>query len=79
MIEEQVLDVERHDRAAFHCGAQALDEYLKKYAAQQSVKGISTVFVLVDGVAPSKILGFYTLSAAQVYTHAVLLVPMRYW
>lgn len=44
----------------------ALDDYLKKYAAQQSVKGISSVFVLVDDAAPSKILGFYTLSAAQV-------------
>jgi GNAT superfamily N-acetyltransferase len=66
VLEEQVLDVGRHDRAAFHCGVQALDDYLKKYAAQQSVKGISTVFVLVDDAAPSKILGFYTLSAAQV-------------
>ncbi len=44
----------------------ALDDYLKKYAAQQSVKGVRTVFVLVDDAAPSKILGFYTLSAAQV-------------
>jgi GNAT superfamily N-acetyltransferase len=66
VLEEQVLDVGWHDRAGFHCGVAALDDYLKKYAAQQSEKGISTVFVLVDDAAPSKILGFYTLSAAQV-------------
>ena len=66
MLEEQVLDVSLHDRASFHCGVPALDEYLHKYAAQQSAKGISTVFVLVDDAAPSKLLGFYTLSAAQV-------------
>lgn len=66
MLEEQVFDVRRHDRTTFRCGVPALDDYLKKYAAQQSVKGISTVFVLVDDAAPSKILGFYTLSAAQV-------------
>lgn len=66
MLEEQVLDVRVHDRAAFHCGVPALDEYLHKYAAQQNAKGIGTVFVLVDDAAPSKILGFYTLSAAQV-------------
>ena len=66
MLEEQVLDVRLHDRAAFHCGVPALDEYLHKYAAQQNAKGIGTVFVLVDDAAPSKILGFYTLSAAQV-------------
>jgi len=66
VLEEQVLDVSLHDRAAFHCGVPALDEYLHKYAAQQSAKGIGTVFVLVDDAAPSKLLGFYTLSAAQV-------------
>ena len=66
MLEEQVLDARLHDRAGFHCGVPALDEYLHKYAAQQNAKGISTVFVLVDDAAPSKLLGFYTLSAAQV-------------
>ena len=66
MLEEQVLDARLHDRAGFHCGVPALDDYLRKYAAQQNAKGISTVFVLMDDAAPSKILGFHTLSAAQV-------------
>ncbi len=66
MLEEQVFDIRLHDRAGFHCGVPALDDYLQKYAAQQTAKGISTIFVLVDDAAPSKILGFYTLSAAQV-------------
>jgi predicted GNAT family N-acyltransferase len=66
VLEEQVFDIRLHDRAGFHCGVPALDDYLHKYAAQQTAKGISTIFVLVDDAAPSKILGFYTLSAAQV-------------
>ena len=66
MLEEQVFNVRVHDRAAFHCGVPALDDYLHKYAAQQNAKGISTVFVIVDDAVPSKILGFYTLSAAQI-------------
>lgn len=66
MLEEQVFDVRLHDRAAFHCGVPALDDYLHKYAAQQNAKGLSTVFVMVDDAVPSKILGFYTLSAAQI-------------
>ena len=66
MLEEQLLDARRHDRTAFRCGVLALDDYLHKYAAQQNAKGISTVYVLVDDAAPSRILGFYTLSAAQV-------------
>jgi predicted GNAT family N-acyltransferase len=66
VLKEEVLDVRLHDRAVFHCGVPALDGYLHKYAAQQNSKGISTVFVIVDDTAPSKILGFYTLSAAQI-------------
>ena len=66
MLEEQVFDTRLHDRSGFQCGETALDEFLQKYAAQQSAKGISTVFVLIDTAKPSHILGYYTLSAAQV-------------
>jgi GNAT superfamily N-acetyltransferase len=66
VLEEHALDATLHDRANFQCGEPALDEYLRKYAVQQSAKGIGSVFVLVDSTQPSKILGFYTLSAAQI-------------
>jgi GNAT superfamily N-acetyltransferase len=66
VLEEHVFDVRLHDRAAFHCGVPTLDDYLHKCAAQQNAKGLSTVFVMVDEAVPSKILGFYTLSAAQI-------------
>lgn len=66
MLEEQFFDAKVHDRSGFHSGEPLLDEFLRKYAAQQSAKGITSVFVLVDQAQPSKILGYYTLSAAQV-------------
>ena len=66
MLEEQVLYAKLHDRAAFHCGVPTLDDYLHKYAAQQNAKGLNTVFVMVDDAQPSRVLGFYTLSAAQI-------------
>ncbi len=66
MLEEQVFDPNRHDRHAFRCGEPALDDFLKKYASQQAAKGICSIFVVVNNVQPSAILGFYTLSAAQV-------------
>ena len=66
MLEEQAFDAKLHDRAGFRCGMPELDDYLQRFAAQQSAKGVSTVYVLVDDAAPSLILGFYTLSAAQV-------------
>lgn len=66
MLEEQPLDPEIHDRAGFSCGIPELDEYLHRFASQHRRKGVSTVYVLVDTGSPSLILGYYTLSAAQL-------------
>lgn len=68
MLEEHVLDAKLHDRATFQCGEPALDAYLRKYAVQQTAKGVGWVFVLIDDASPSKLVGFYTLSAAQLGT-----------
>lgn len=66
MLEEQPLDIDRHDRAGFTCGVAELDDYLHRFASQHRKRGISTVFVLVDGAEPSVVLGYYTLGAAEV-------------
>ena len=66
MLEEQLLDPRIHDRQAFSSGVRELDEYLQRFAVQQSKKGINVVRVLVDTETPRAILGFYSLSAAQV-------------
>jgi hypothetical protein len=55
-----------HDRSGFDCGVPALNEFLHKFAQQQSKKGVCTVYLLVDRSDPTRILGFYSLSAAQV-------------
>lgn len=66
MLEEQVLDPTVHDREGFDCGVPALNEYLQRYAEQHRRKGISAAYVLVDSAAVSTVLGYYTLSAAEV-------------
>ena len=66
MLEEQLLDPQRHDRQAFTSGVAPLDDYLRRFAAQQSKKGVAAVRVLVNVDSPRNILGYYTLSAAQV-------------
>lgn len=66
MLEEQALNPSLHDRAGFRSGEPVLDDYFHRNAAQHSAKGISTVYVLVDTAQPSVVLGFYTLSAAQL-------------
>ena len=66
MFEEHALDAERHDRAGFSCAIPELDDYLHRLATQHRRKGVSTVHVLIDSAAPGLILGYCTLSAAQV-------------
>ncbi len=66
MFEEKSLDANDHDRVSFTSGVNELDEYLKRFAIQQSKKGIAVVRVLVDSEAPRAILGYYSLSAAQI-------------
>ena len=66
MLEEQFLDPSRHDRQAFTSGVGDLDEYLRRFAVQQSKKGVTVVRVLVNTDNPGPILGYYCLSAAQI-------------
>ena len=62
----ELLDPRRHDRNAFACGQASLDDYLQRQAAQHHRDGIATTHVLVDDVARARILGYCTLSAAQL-------------
>ncbi len=62
----QELDTKQHDRAGFDCGVDPLNRYLRNLAAQHRTKGIATTFVLVESDQPTKILGYYSLSAATL-------------
>lgn len=65
MFEEHPLDPTIHDRSGFTCGVPVLDEYLRRYAVQQRRRGITSVYVLAESRFPKRILGYYTLSAAE--------------
>jgi GNAT superfamily N-acetyltransferase len=60
------LDGRRHDRDGFDCGAEPLNAYLRTQASQHQRDGIATTHVLFEDTAPSHILGYYTLAAAQM-------------
>jgi GNAT superfamily N-acetyltransferase len=68
VLEEQLLDSVLHDRQAFTCGIPELDEFLLRFAVQQSKKSVTVVRVLVDSDQPRSILAYYSLSAAQIDT-----------
>lgn len=54
-----------HDRAAFSCGVEALDGYLRTQAGQDERRNLARVFVAV-GDAPHVVAGYYTLSSLSV-------------
>ena len=66
MLDDLPLDPAIHDRQGFECGVPALDEYLHRLAEQHRRRGISSVYVLAESALPERILGYYTLSAAEV-------------
>lgn len=67
-----------HDRAAFDCGEPALDEYLRRYARQNHERGGAKTFVAVSAEAPSRVLGYYTISPGAVaFAQAPAVVTRR--
>ncbi|ELQ10840.1 GNAT family N-acetyltransferase [Xanthomonas translucens] len=66
MLVVEQLKPKRHNRDGFKCGEPTLDAYLRQQAAQHHRDGISTTHVLVDDADPTRILGYYSLYAAQL-------------
>ena len=56
----------KHDREAFDCGDDALNEFLRRYARQSHERGGSKTFLAVDEADRKTILGFYSLSPASL-------------
>lgn len=54
-----------HDRAAFSCGHESLDAFLKHYASQNQKTGVSRTFVAVDP-GDTIVRGYYSLAAGSV-------------
>src|SRR6266478_6546140 len=55
-----------HDRESFSCGVESLDHYLKTQAGQDVRRKANAVFVLSEQRQPTRILGYYTLSAMAI-------------
>jgi GNAT superfamily N-acetyltransferase len=55
-----------HDRKTFDCGSAALNEYLVRYARQNHESGGAKTFVAASPVAPSRVLGYYSISPGSI-------------
>lgn len=55
-----------HDRSAFSCGQESLDEFLKRYAGQNQKTGISKTYVAVRP-GHKQVGGYCSISAGAVH------------
>jgi GNAT superfamily N-acetyltransferase len=54
-----------HDRNAFDCGNDGLNDFLRRYARKSHTQGGAKTFLAIDD-ADNKILGFYSLAPASI-------------
>jgi ribosomal protein S18 acetylase RimI-like enzyme len=55
----------QHDRAAFHCGEEALDRYFLTHATQDIRRRVANCFVVVE-TCSGVVAAYYTLSASSI-------------
>jgi GNAT superfamily N-acetyltransferase len=67
----EALDPARHYREGFICESPELTEFLRKRARREMEARAWACFVLVPLNEPSRIAGFYTLSAAEIVTSSL--------
>jgi GNAT superfamily N-acetyltransferase len=56
----------KHDREAFDCGEEGLNEFLRRYARQSHDLGGAKTFLAIFDADQKTILGFYSLSPVSV-------------
>lgn len=55
-----------HDRTAFNCGDDALNQFLRRHARQSHEKGGAKTYLAVSDSDNKKVLGYYSLSPASI-------------
>ncbi len=57
---------DHHNREAFHCGVEALDNYFRRQVSRDVRKGVACAYVLVSPEDRRAVLGFYTLCSTLI-------------
>jgi len=56
----------KHDRGAFDCGEETLNEFLRRYARKSHELGGAKTFLAIDDSDKNRVLGFYSLTPASL-------------
>lgn len=67
-IKIEPLDTAKHDRAAFSCGVDQIDNFFKRLANQQQKREFTKVWVAVSTDNESAVLGFYATNSHSIPT-----------
>ncbi len=67
---EEAID-KRHDRKSFDCGQAELNAFFAQYARQSHDGGSAKTYCAIDRADGKTVLGFYTISPAQVDLHRI--------
>jgi GNAT superfamily N-acetyltransferase len=62
---EEPID-KKHNRDAFDCGEEALNDFLRRYARKSHELGGAKTFLAISDAGDNAILGFYSLCPASV-------------
>lgn len=73
-FEIEQLDPERHDRTAFRCGVDRLDNYLKRNAKDQHRSELVRTYVAVESGA-ARVLGYLVLNAGELDASSLAIKP----
>ncbi len=63
---EIILLSKHHSRESFDCGVEALNNYLKRFAAKHTLERTGRTFAAVPEIESPDILGYYTLASGSV-------------
>ena len=55
-----------HDRTAFDCGDQQMNDFLRRFARQSHEQNAAKTFCAIDDAQAGRILGFYTIAPSAV-------------
>lgn len=53
-------------REHFDCGTSSLNDYIRRYVSQDIGRGLTKAYAAVEGPDNVKVIGYYTVSSAQV-------------
>ena len=65
-MQTRLLDKAKHDRHAFDCGIEALNNYFRLMASQQAKKDNTRTFVLEDQGCTERVIGYYSLTMTLI-------------